>query len=330
MAELRRAQQRRRNMKRGGVVGVAVLIALVLALWSGGAFSSGSKKKTTTSTATTVPKAAGTTTTVPAASATPRTLAQIEADLVARTPPAHSATCSNPSTGKSPAATVPAKPPAVAVISAPKAVGFPNLNGSAPHYTKFAAAPPFCINPADTYTATMKTTAGTIVITLLPKYAPITVNNFVFLAGYHYFDGIVFHRVIPAFVDQGGDPTGTGSGGPGYTFKDELPKNIGAYDAGSVAMANSGANTNGSQFFLVDGIGGSQLTNAYTMFGQITGGLDVANKINAAGTSAGTPKTLYKMISVTISASAGASTPTITSVPTTTKSSTATTTKATS
>ena len=328
MAELRRAQQRRRNLKRGGVAGIAVLIALVLALWSGGVFSS--KKSSTVSTTATTKAPAATTTTVPAASATPKTLAQIEADLVARTPPAHSATCSNPSTGASPAATVPAKPPAVAIISAPKGVGFPKLDGSAPHYTKFAAAPPFCINPADTYTATMKTTAGTIVITLLPKYAPVTVNNFVFLAGYHYFDGIIFHRVIPRFVDQGGDPTGTGSGGPGYTFTDELPKNIGAYDAGSVAMANSGANTNGSQFFLVDGIGGSQLTNAYTMFGQITGGLDVANKINAAGTSAGTPKTLYKMISVSISATPATSTATTTPTPTTTKSSTATTTKATS
>ena len=311
MAELRRAQQRRRNMKRGGVVGIAVVIALVLALYSGGAFGHSKKKVVATTGSTTTTSVAPTTspTTVPA-SATPLPLTTVEAALVARTPPAKSASCHSPS-GHASGAVVAAKAPAVAVINAPKGAGFPALDGSAPHYTKFAAAPPFCIDATGTYTATMKTTAGTVTIELLPRYAPVTVNNFVFLAGYHFFDGTIFHRVIPGFVDQGGDPTGTGLGGPGYKFADELPRTIAAYDSGAFAMANSGANTNGSQFFLIDGSGGSGLTDAYTMYGQVTSGLDVVAKINAGGTSGGTPKTLYKITSVTVRVRApGASSPT--------------------
>jgi cyclophilin family peptidyl-prolyl cis-trans isomerase len=325
MAELRRAQQRRRNLKRGGVVGIAVLIALVLALYSGGVFNGSSKKKTDVATgSSTTTTSVAPTTTVPA-SVNPRPLSAIEADLIARTPPAKSAGCANPS-GKA-TSTVAAKGNAVATITAPKNVGFPKLDGSAPHYTKFAAAPPFCINADDTYSATMKTTAGTMVIELLPKYAPVTVNNFVFLAGYHYFDGIDFHRVIPGFVDQGGDPTGTGTGGPGYEFADELPKSIGAYDAGALAMANSGANTNGSQFFLIDGAGGAGLTDAYTMYGQVTSGMSVLDKINAGGTSGGTPKILYKITSVTISVG---TTPTSTSTNTASTTTASTTTSSTS
>jgi cyclophilin family peptidyl-prolyl cis-trans isomerase len=322
MAELRRAQQRRRNLRRGGVVGIAVLIAVILALITSGTFD-GSKKKTavktvngaTTTTTSTVP---ATTTTVPLSSATPLPLTTLESYLVARAAPAKSAACANPETGTAagastaPTTTVPAKGKAVSIVPAPAGVGFPKLDGSAPRYTKFTAAPPFCIDPSDVYTATMKTTAGTIVIELLPKYAPVTVNNFVFLAGYHYFDGTVFHRVIPGFVDQGGDPTATGSGSPGYSFDDELPKSAAAYDAGSVAMANSGANTNGSQFFLVVGTGGKELTDAYTVYGQIVGGLDVADTINAGGDSADNgspPKTYYTITSVRIHVGPPGSTP---------------------
>jgi cyclophilin family peptidyl-prolyl cis-trans isomerase len=310
MAELRRAQQRRRNLKRGGVVGIAVLIALVLALISGGVFSSGHKKKTvaTSASTTTVPTTAPSTT-VPAATAAPLPLATVEASLIPRTPPAKSAACANPSTGTAAptsTTTVPAKSPAVAVIAAPAGVGFPKLDGTSPHYTKFTAAPPFCINAADTYIATMKTTAGTITFELLAKYAPQTVNNFVFLSGYHFFDGTVFHRVIPGFVDQGGDPTGTGSGGPGYTIPDENPKSIAAYDAGALAMANTGQpHSGGSQFFIVNGDGGSQLGKpTYAMYGQIISGIAAANKINAGGGTVADngvpPKTLYKIISVNI------------------------------
>ncbi len=191
----------------------------------------------------------------------------------------------------------------VPVISAPASVGCPQADGSSPHYTKFAAAPPTCIDPAKTYTATLQTDAGTIAIKLDPVAAPKTVNNFVFLAGYHFFDGTVFHRVIPTFVDQGGDPAGSGTGGPGYQFADELPK-AGAYKAGSFAMANSGPNTNGSQFFIVaSDAGGAQLQPNYTLYGQVTTGMDVVTKINNDGTQAGTPKVLHKIVKATIAVS---------------------------
>ena len=99
----------------------------------------------------------------------------------------------------------------------------PAADGSSPQQRKFDAEPPMVIDPDKRYTATMVTSQGTMVIALDPLAAPKTVNNFVFLARYHYFDGIVFHRIIPGFVLQGGDPTGTGPGGPGYRFADELP-----------------------------------------------------------------------------------------------------------
>ncbi|HET9691911.1 MAG TPA: peptidylprolyl isomerase [Acidimicrobiales bacterium] len=214
--------------------------------------------------------------------------------------------CAGTPAPSAPTTTVPAKPPAVAVIDAPAGVGFPKLDGSSPHYTHFSVAPPFCIDPAKTYTATMVTDVGTITVKLDQKAAPRTVNNFVFLAGYHYFDGTVFHRVIPGFVDQGGDPTGTGSGGPGYQFADELPKSNAVYTAGALAMANSGPNTNGSQFFIVVDGGGKQLQPSYTYFGQVTSGLDVANKINADGDASDNgspPKVTHHIVSVSITAS---------------------------
>jgi cyclophilin family peptidyl-prolyl cis-trans isomerase len=317
VAQLQQAQKRKRNTRRGLVVGGIVVIAVVLALVTGGVFSS-SKKPTTKTVAgatTTVPKATSTTTlgatttttpSTPTTSVAPLTAAALDANLVARTPPAISPDCNIAQPTPNTKATTPASGNAVAIIPAPAKVPFPDLDGSSPHYTKFSSAAPFCIDVTKTYTVTMTTDLGVITIQLLPKYAPVTVNSFVFLAGYHYFDGTVFHRVIPGFVDQGGDPTGTGSGGPGYTFKDELPKSVAAYDDGSVAMANSGANTNGSQFFLVVGSGGSQLQDSYTVYGQITGGLDVANKINADGDASDNgspPKVTHKIISVTVAAS---------------------------
>ena len=108
------------------------------------------------------------------------------------------------------------------------------------------------IDPAKRYTAEMVTSKGTMTIALDPIAAPATVNNFVFLARWHYYDGIVFHRIIPGFMLQGGDPEGSGRGGPGYRFNDELPA-PGRYEIGSLAMANAGPNTNGSQFFIVSG-----------------------------------------------------------------------------
>src|SRR3954451_25201530 len=133
---------------------------------------------------------------------------------------------------------------------------FPPLDGSAPKQQRFSQPPEMGIDPAKRYTATMETSLGTVVIALDPVAAPKTVNNFVFLARYHYFDGFIFHRTIKGSVSQGGDPTGTGRGGPGYRFEDELPP-AGRYEIGSLAMANSGRNTNGSQFFLISGSDGT-------------------------------------------------------------------------
>ncbi|MHB8467089.1 MAG: peptidylprolyl isomerase [Acidimicrobiales bacterium] len=178
-------------------------------------------------------------------------------------------------------------------------VDCPSPDGSAPRKTVFAAPPKKCIVDGKTYTATMTTDVGAIVIALNTASTPMTVNNFVFLARYHFYDGITFHRVIPGFVDQGGDPNGTGSGGPGYQFADELPK-AGAYAVGSLAMANSGPNTNGSQFFIIVGHQGVILPPQYSLFGTITQGIDVAHAIEADGTTAGTPKVVHKIVSVTI------------------------------
>jgi cyclophilin family peptidyl-prolyl cis-trans isomerase len=219
------------------------------------------------------------------------------------TAPAVSTDCTTPASGKTGTGAKPASGNAVSIVPAPAHVPFPNLNGSSPRYTSFSSAPPSCINVAKTYTVTMATTFGNFTFQLLPKDAPVTVNNFVFLAGYHYYDGTVFHRVIPGFMDQGGDPTATGSGGPGYEFKDELPSSASAYDTGAVAMANSGANTNGSQFFITVPGGGPQLQPLYTIFGQVTSGISVVEKINSAGTSAGTPSTYVKINTVTITES---------------------------
>ncbi len=160
---------------------------------------------------------------------------------------------------------------------------FPPLDGSAPKTQKFPEPPEMGIDPSKRYTATMETSMGTIVIALDALNAPRTVNNFVYLAGYHYYDGIIFHRIINGFVCQGGDPTGTGMGGPGYRFADELPK-PGQYQIGSLAMANAGPNTNGSQFFLISGQSGVQLPPNYALFGQVVKGLDVVDAMQKVPT----------------------------------------------
>jgi cyclophilin family peptidyl-prolyl cis-trans isomerase len=178
-------------------------------------------------------------------------------------------------------------------------VELPEPNGSSPKRQKFDAEPPMCIDPAKRYTAEMTTSMGTMTIALDPLAAPRTVNNFVFLARYHYFDGIVFHRVIPGFVLQGGDPTGTGRGGPGYQFADELPP-PGRYELGSLAMANSGANTNGSQFFVISGPDGTRLPPNYSLFGKVISGLDTVAAIDAVGTRSGKPTQSVTIESVSI------------------------------
>jgi peptidyl-prolyl cis-trans isomerase B (cyclophilin B) len=121
---------------------------------------------------------------------------------------------------------------------------------------------------------------GTFKMELYDKEAPCAVNSFVHLAGQGFYNGLTFHRVVKDFVIQGGDPTGTGSGGPGYTFNDELQNDL-KYVPGTLAMANSGPNTNGSQWFVVVSKNGAdQLTKSYTIFGKVTDGMDVVTKIN--------------------------------------------------
>jgi cyclophilin family peptidyl-prolyl cis-trans isomerase len=148
-----------------------------------------------------------------------------------------------------------------------------------PNRPTFTEPPKMEIDPAKKYTATIETSCGNIVVDLDAKGAPKTVNNFVFLARKDFYKGLTWHRVVEDFVIQGGDPQGTGSGGPGYEFEDELPQD--GYKLGSLAMANSGANTNGSQFFIVTGPEGTQLPNNYSRFGMVTSGLDVAQKLES-------------------------------------------------
>jgi len=129
------------------------------------------------------------------------------------------------------------------------------------------------------YTATVKSNYGDITVQLFPKDAPLAVNNFVFLSRQSFYNGVKFHRVVKGFVIQGGDPTGTGRGGPGYKFADEpVTKD---YVAGTLAMANAGPNTNGSQFFITLADLSGRLPKNYTIFGLVTAGMDVVQKIGA-------------------------------------------------
>jgi peptidyl-prolyl cis-trans isomerase B (cyclophilin B) len=143
---------------------------------------------------------------------------------------------------------------------------------------QYSAPPAMSIDAGKNYVATIDTSRGAIVCDLFVKDAPKTVNNFVFLAREGFYDGTVFHRVIANFMVQGGDPTGTGRGGPGYKFDDETKGNPHKHQVGSLSMANAGPNTNGSQFFVTH-IATDWLDGKHTVFGQVKSGQDVVNKI---------------------------------------------------
>ncbi|MBK5291228.1 MAG: peptidylprolyl isomerase [Acidobacteriia bacterium] len=143
---------------------------------------------------------------------------------------------------------------------------------------QYSAAPPMSIDVAKKYTATLETSKGPIVCELFTKDAPQTVNNFVFLAKDGFYDGTVFHRVIANFMIQGGDPEGSGRGGPGYKFEDECKGNPNRHKVGSLSMANAGPNTNGSQFFVTH-IATDWLDGKHTVFGQVLSGQDVVNAV---------------------------------------------------
>jgi cyclophilin family peptidyl-prolyl cis-trans isomerase len=153
---------------------------------------------------------------------------------------------------------------------------------------------------AKKYTAVLTTNKGELTIQLDPLGAPLTVNNFVSLARSRYYDNLTCHRIIPGFVVQCGDPTGVGTGGPGYKFVDELPR-AGQYKIGSIAMANAGPNTNGSQFFIITGQSGVDLPPNYTLFGQVTAGTNTTLKaLDAVGTTSGATKETITITSVRI------------------------------
>ncbi len=157
---------------------------------------------------------------------------------------------------------------------------------------QWKTSPAMQLAPGKQYSALIETDRGTIEIAFAPEYAPITVNNFVFLAREGFYDGVKFHRVIPNFVIQGGDPTGTGSGGPGYRFADEVRNNPLRHETGVISMANAGPGTNGSQFFITHSPQ-PHLDGKHTVFGKVTSGMDVVNSIRQGD----------KMISVTITES---------------------------
>ncbi len=185
-------------------------------------------------------------------------------------------------------------------IREPKEGECPSADGSSAKKQKFEGEQPKCIDFTKKYKVTMATTKGTMTFELDPTIAPRTVNNFVTLAGFHYFDGISFHRVFRDFVIQGGDPEGNGGGGPGYAFADELPQQ--PYAIGSLAMANAGPNTNGSQFFIITGPNGVALPPNYSLFGKLTSGEDVMKAINLLGPEGkdGPPSSPVSMTKVTV------------------------------
>jgi len=147
------------------------------------------------------------------------------------------------------------------------------------------APPDIQIDESKNYAVKLVTNRGTIELELYPQHAPKTVNNFVFLAGQGYYDGVKFHRVIADFMIQSGDPTGTGRGGPGYKFGDELKSNPLKHERGVISMANAGPNTNGSQFFITLAPT-PWLDNKHAIFGEVTEGKDVVDKIGKTRTAA--------------------------------------------
>ena len=188
------------------------------------------------------------------------------------------------------------------------AAGCPASPSAKANNLHWSAAPAMTINQAKTYVATVKTDLGSFVVTLDAAKAPQTVNNFVFLSNQGFYHCVTFHRVIPDFMDQTGDPTGLGTGGPGYTIPDENPTKAAVasqqYPLGSLAMANTGSpNTGGSQFFIVAGAQGESLPNTYALFGQVTSGMSIVEKINQQGSTANNgvpPQVTHRILSVTI------------------------------
>ncbi len=175
----------------------------------------------------------------------------------------------------------------------------PPTDGSAEQKRKFDLPPPLCIELSSIFIATFQTDLGNFSVQLDPASAPYTVNNFVFLARHKFYDDTVFHRAQKDFVIQGGDPTATGSGGPGYQFGDELPTT--PYAIGDIAMANSGPDTNGSQFFVVTGQEGANLPPSYSKFGKVISGQEIVTQLGSGPFGDKIPvSTAHKVIAITV------------------------------
>jgi cyclophilin family peptidyl-prolyl cis-trans isomerase len=245
--------------------GVIIAIVAVVVIGSAALLFSGTKTPTTTTTTSTTVASTTTTTTIPKADQTK----QINANAAA------------------------------------VRAGCPASPHARVNTLTWKTQPKVTITATGTYYAHVATTAGNVVIKLEPSLALKTVNNFIFLAQHHYYNCVIFHRVIPGFVIQGGDPTGIGSGSPGYTIPDELPKaGHPTYPLYSLAMANAGtANTGAAQFFIITGSQGESLPAAYSLFGQVISGQSVLKTINAEGGPypAGTPVVVQRMLTITIS-----------------------------
>ena len=165
----------------------------------------------------------------------------------------------------------------------------PKPDGTSPRKTHFSSAPKRCTDPSQNYVAKFQTTEGNFTVTLDAAEAPVTTNNFIVLALYHYYDGTTFHRAIPGYIVQGGDPNGhpPGTGSPGYTIADEFPASLSDYEVGSIAMANTGQpHSGGGEFFFW--LGPNPLPSpSYALFGKVVAGLDVVRKIEATGSPSG-------------------------------------------
>ncbi|MGI8493232.1 MAG: peptidylprolyl isomerase [Acidimicrobiales bacterium] len=252
MAQLRRAQQRRRNLRRAAIAGVFVIIAVVAAYLTAG--SGSSKKKTTTNSPTTTAAPASTT--------------------------------AAPNSSTTAAGSPPTAAPVPAGAKITGATPCPNPDGSSPHTTSFAQPPPSCLDPGKTYSATFDTTEGTIVVALDTKTTPITANNFVVLARYHYYDGSAIFRTDTSIdIVQGGGPStqSPSDPGPGYTIKDEgaPPRH---YQPGDLVMARTGSpNSAGAEYFFCAGpkCSGLDSQGTYVTFAHVSTGLDVVQKIEA-------------------------------------------------
>jgi cyclophilin family peptidyl-prolyl cis-trans isomerase len=268
LERMERADKKRKGIRRG----VIIAVIAVIVVGTGAFLFSGNNKPTTTTTTPTTAAAATTTTTAAGSAATIQDL--------------HEQTASN----------------AKAV-----AYGCPASTSTRVNSQIYAKAPAMTINTSGTYDADFDTTAGNFVVQLDTQTAPITTNNFVFLAEHDFYKCVVFQRVIPGFMIQGGDPTGTGSGGPGYTIPDEYPKTGSpTYPLYSIAMANTGQpHTGGSQFFIVTGSSGETLPATYSLFGKVVSGDSVVMKIqdggNSDATANGTPPFVtYRILNITI------------------------------